>query len=141
MLDSYDLKQHVTGPTHIMGHTIDVIISPNKDLYVSNIDIRKIDLSHHFLIEFGVNVSTSEQTTKLITYRAWKGWKDIDNKRYDQEIKEALSGMPETKDLSEKLANYNRILTEKGDKYAPPKTKEIKIKPTAPWFDGEYKSL
>ena len=107
-------------------------------MYVSNIDIRKIDLSHHFLIEFGVNVATSEQATKLITYRAWK---DIDNKTFDQEIKEALSSMPETKDLSEKLANYNRILTEKGDKYAPPKTKEIKIKPTAPWFDGEYKSL
>ena len=138
LLDTYDLKQHVTGPTHVMGHTIDVIISPNKELYVSNIDIRKIDLSHHFLIEFGMNVSTSEQATKLITYRAWK---DIDNKRFDQEIKEALSGMPETSDLSEKLANYNRILTEKGDKYAPPKTKEIKIKPTAPWFDGEYKSL
>ena len=27
--DSYNLKQHVSGPTH-MGHTIDVVISPNK---------------------------------------------------------------------------------------------------------------
>ena len=138
LLESYDLRQHVTGPTHVMGHTIDVIMSPNKDLYVSNIDIRKIDLSHHFLIEFGVNVSPSECTTKSITYRAWK---DIDNERFAQEIKEALSIRQESRSMSEKLANYNRVLKETGDKYAPPRTKEIKIKPNAPWFDGEYKSL
>ena len=72
LLDLFDLKQHVTGPTHIKGHTIDVVISPNKAAYVSDLNIRQLDLSHHFLVEFGVNVSASLNTTKTITYRPWK---------------------------------------------------------------------
>ena len=47
-LDLFDLKQNVVGPTHIMGHTIDVIITPNKDGYVSDIETRQIDLSQIF---------------------------------------------------------------------------------------------
>ena len=138
LLDMYDLRQHVAGPTHIKGHTIDVVISPNRNSYVSDLDIRWIDLSHHFLIDFGVNVSASKVDNKSITYRAWK---EIDNEVFSQEIREALSNMPETNDLAEKVAGYNRILQEKGEKFAPPKTKEIRINPRAPWFDSEYKVL
>ena len=138
LLDSYDLKQLVTGPTHIAGHTIDVVISPNKESYVVDMDIRRIDLSHHFLIEFGVSVSVSTTITKSITYRAWK---EVDNERFSEELKEALSSIPDTRNMAEKLASYNKILQEIGDKYAPPRSKEIRIKPRAPWFDSEYKTL
>ena len=138
LLESYDLHQHVNGPTHIMGHTIDVVISPNKQSYVSKPDIRRIDLSHHFLIEFAVNVSASKIVTKTINYRAWK---EIDSELFSREIKEALSGISETRDLGEKLSSYNKILQEKADKFAPSRSKEIKINPGAPWFDSEYKSL
>jgi hypothetical protein len=121
-----------------MGHTIDVVISPNKQSYVSKPDIRRIDLSHHFLIEFAVNVSASKIVTKTITYRAWN---EIDSELFSREIKEALSGISETRDLGEKLSSYNKILQEKADKFAPSRSKEIKINPGAPWFDNEYKSL
>ena len=30
LIELFDLKQHMVGPTHIMGHTIDVIFTPNK---------------------------------------------------------------------------------------------------------------
>ena len=123
LLDLYDLRQHVTGPTHIKGHTIDVVISPNRNSYVIDIDIRLIDLSHHFLIDFGVNVSASKVNTKSITYRAWK---EIDNQVFSEELKEALSSVPKTSDLAERLLGYNRVLHEMGEKFAPPKTKEGK---------------
>ena len=138
LLDLFDLKQHVTGPTHIKGHTIDVVISPNKAAYVSDLNIRQLDLSHHFLVEFGVNVSASLNTTKTITYRPWK---KMDNTLFSQEIKEALSSCPETRSMAEKITMYNNILQEKSDKFAPLLTKEIKVKPNAPWFDSEYEEL
>ena len=56
-------------------------------------------------------------------------------------MKDALLSLPETQDMGEKLSGYNRILREKADEFAPIKTKEIKIKPNAPWFDSEYKTL
>ena len=43
--------------------------------------------------------------------------------------------------MGEKLSGYNMILRNKADEFAPIKTKEIKIKPNAPWFDSEYKTL
>ena len=30
LMDCFDLKQHIVGPTHIKGHTIDVVITRNK---------------------------------------------------------------------------------------------------------------
>ena len=36
VLNLYNLKQHVQGPTHREGHTVDVIITPNHDSYLRN---------------------------------------------------------------------------------------------------------
>ena len=138
LLDMFDLKQQVTGPTHIKGHTIDVVISPNKTAYVSDLNIRKLDLSHHFLVEFGVNVSASLNITKTISYRPWR---KMDNTLFSQEIKEALSSCPETISMAEKITMYNNVLEEKANKFAPLLTIEIKVKPNAPWFDSEYEEL
>ena len=138
LIDQYDLVQHVLEPTHIMGHTLDIVISPNKDSYINDLVVCRNDLSHHFLIEFGVRVSTSYNLTKTITYRAWK---DIDQELFSKEIKEALTNIPETRDMTEKIMEYNRVLAENYNKFAPEKTKVIKVRPTAPWFDSEYQIL
>ena len=118
LLESYDLRQHISGPTHIKGHTIDVVISPNKPFYVYDINIRRCDLSHHFLIEYRVNVSATSSETKTITYRAWK---EVDTELFSQEVKEALLSLPETRDMGEKLSGYNRVLRENAEKFAPTK--------------------
>ena len=138
LLESYDLRQHISGPTHIMGHTIDVVISPNKPFYVYDINIRRCDLSHHFLIEYRVNVSATSSETKTITYRAWK---EVDTELFSQGVKEALLSLLETRDMAEKLSRYNRVFRENVDKFAPTKSKLIRIKPNAPWFDSEYKTV
>ena len=88
MLDLFDLKQHVTGPTHIMGHTIDVVISPNRDSYISDVKTRSYDISHHFLIDFNVSVKVSLNSKKVITYRAWK---NIDSAAFSEDLKKAFS--------------------------------------------------
>ena len=71
LLDQFDLIQHVQEPTHLKGHTIDVVISPNKKAYVHDLKVRSNDLGHHHLIEFDVQVSTDYNTTKTITYRTY----------------------------------------------------------------------
>ena len=100
----------MTESTHIKGHTIDAVISPNKDSYIKDMTIRKIDLSHHFLIEFSVNVSASSNLTKTITYRPWR---KMDNVSFCQDVQETLKSYPETKDMSEKITIYNKVLREK----------------------------
>ena len=48
IINIFDLKQHVTGPTHI----IDIVITRNNKSTVENVVITKYNLSHHFLIDF-----------------------------------------------------------------------------------------
>ena len=138
MLERFDLTQHVKGPTHVRGHTIDVIISPNRESYINDINLRRLDLSHHFLIEFEVKVSASTNVLKTITYRPWK---KVDHTVFSREIKDELSRCPVNANMSDKVTAYDRILREKADKFAPCLTKMIKVKPSAPWFDCEYETL
>ena len=63
LLNWYDLKQNVTEPTHIRGHLLDVIITPNKENYIHSNEIMEIDLSDHFLINF--NTAVVRQLPKI----------------------------------------------------------------------------
>ena len=83
-------------------------------------------------------MSTDYNTTKTISYRTYK---NINHEQLGNELKEALENLPATRDMGEKILAYNRVLTEKVKQFAPEKTKVIKVRPTAPWFDGEYQAI
>ena len=138
LMELFDMRQQVVGPTHIMGHTIDVIITPNKCSYLSDVEVRKIDLSHHFLIDFKVSVDVMNISTKTITYR---NLKNIDSVAFNNKITARYQACPVTIDLQTKVGHYNSILEETLNKHAPLKSKEIKLVNDSPWFDQEYVAL
>ena len=138
LLDVYDLRQHVFGSTHVKGHTIDIVISPNKDQYVTDINIRHIEPHHHFLVEFVVHVSAISNSSKQIKFR---NLKNIDNIAFKEELKHNLEQRKISTNVSEHVNEYNSVLSDLLDKYAPVKQKIIRTVSTAPWFDSEYKKL
>ena len=105
-------------------HTIDVVVSPNKEAYIN--------------VEFYLRVAVKDNKSKTFTYRAWK---NIDSDVFAQEIKDALENSPVTQDIGEKVSVYNWILSKTYNKHAPLKSKVINDRPSTPRFDGEYKSL
>lgn len=138
IIDLFDLKQHVTGPTHIKGHTIDVIITRNDKSAVSDIVITNYSLSHHFLIDFVFNADVVEATTKTITYR---NVKKVNCEIFCNDIAAEYSKLSSTTDMKEKMTGYNEVMTTVMNKHAPEMTKNIRLVPHAPWFDTEYASL
>ena len=138
MLDLYDLKQHIQEPTHRKGHTLDVVITPNKDSYLSNVNITEIDLSDHFLIDFNIICQPNTREMKTITYRSTK---NVDAEKFREEVKERLIALPPTNSFLCKVNSYNAVLIELVEEYAPLKTRRIKIVPETPWFDYEYAEL
>lgn len=44
-LESLGMKQHVQGPTHVAGHTLDVVITGDTDNIVSSIEVMDPGLS------------------------------------------------------------------------------------------------
>ncbi len=55
VLNTFDLIQHVHGPTHNRGHTLDLLIS--RGLNISSIVIKDVALSVHFCIFFDILMS------------------------------------------------------------------------------------
>ena len=55
VLKTFDLTQHIHGPTHNRGHTLDLLIS--KGLNISSIVIKDVALSDHFCIFFDILIS------------------------------------------------------------------------------------
>ena len=42
LLDLYDIKQHITEPTHRKRHTLDVVLTPNRKDYLHNLSIAEM---------------------------------------------------------------------------------------------------
>ena len=72
ILESFDLNQHVNFPTHIHGHSLDVMISSNRCdvLSVSPPDA----ISDHFVVVADLKIPTdySHTVPQTITYRKLK---------------------------------------------------------------------
>ena len=62
LLDTFTLTQHVTEPTHSLGHTLDLVIT--KGLAVS-MEVKDLALSDHFCIFFEVTIATQPQNSSI----------------------------------------------------------------------------
>ena len=138
LLDLYNLKQHVSKPTHSKGHTLDVILTPNKENYLNGIDMSPIDLSDHFLVNFNLNVEKKLKLTKVINYRPTK---NVDIEKFCQDVTEKLAALPPTNDVGKRVGSYNEVLQNLVEEYSPMKTVTVKVVPEAPWFDKDYVDL
>ena len=48
ILESFNLKQNISGPTHKKSHTLDLIITRNEDKLVTGVKIHDPVTSDHF---------------------------------------------------------------------------------------------
>src|SRR6218665_3314899 len=54
LIATHELIQHVTVPTQIQGHTLDVIITRDDKLAVNTIDVGPPSVSDHSIIHFNI---------------------------------------------------------------------------------------
>ena len=119
LLVSMGLKQHVNVPTHVSGHTLDLMITREHDLVISCVPV-PTDISrttHLFL-----NSANPDCVTKIIRYRQLRAI-DFDALRMDVEKSELCTR--EYSDLTESTSSYNSTLTSLLDKHALMKEKVI----------------
>ena len=147
IISSYGLVQHVNHPTHASGHWLDVVISSNKIVKDDKTSICKLNpeifsTNDHFPVKFELdnNVTIPSVETKTICFR------NIGNISVDifrNDLSSSLTQM--TVNSSVSFENTIEIFNEKCktvlDMHAPILNKKIRDRTTAPWFDGEYKSL
>ena len=139
---NFDLVQYVNLPTHNLGHTLDLVLGRNDAPKIYNLDVNDVQLSDHYMVSFKVEADVVKHDMRTITYRNFKAEGVAD--RFMAEVKEKCELMIKSAvspTMGESINLYNSCIRELVEKYYPPKTKQIKVMPHAPWFDSEYQKL
>lgn len=145
LFDSVGLKQHVTQPTHIHGHTLDLVITrlcentlltpPYPDRYISD----------HASLICELHPVKPPPTVKKITYRKLKSVdiqslkrdlvsSDLCNDLMDGQTDSTVNG------LIQLVQSYNDTLSEIINRHAPFISRTMRVRPAVPWYDDNIKA-
>ena len=136
ILETFNVTQHIDFPTHIQGHTLDIVATFGENPNITNITSNVYDVSHHALIDFQISARPKGKQEKEITYRRLK---NIDPEKFKEDVTEKLDITEQS--FGDNMKKYNKILKDILDEHAPQKKCKIKIVTGAPWFDAEYANL
>ncbi len=82
LLQSFGLKQHVVGPTHRSGHTLDLVITRSEDALLHRPPLVDTMMSDHWSILFTVRIRKPAPVMRRVTFRKIRDI-DIDSLRSD----------------------------------------------------------
>ena len=136
ILRNFNITQHVHFPTHIQGHTLDIIATFGDTPTVSMVEASEYDISHHHLIDFQIAVRSEMKEVKQVMSRNLKG---IEMESFMEEVKERI--LITEQDFGKNMRRYNETIGQLVDMKAPLQNRSITVVPSAPWFDNEYKEL
>ena len=136
MLECFGLSQHVAGPTHKAGHTLDVFITKSDQMLPFDTSVYPPVISDHSLIV--VELPHKKPATEFFnaTVRAWKGL-DKDAFRRDLISSDLCASNDDWAALSvdDMATSYQNILCELLDKHAPKRSIQKRHRPLTPWFN------
>lgn len=142
LLDENNCKNYVLGPTHIAGHTLDLIICPctRETSLLKNINISPIDnrISDHALITFDVNIPKMQAQRTVINFQNY-------NKLSPDMIKTTIAAAIQRFDSTETCNNlvkyHNDLFSSMVSQFCPVIEKEILLNEAFPWFDTSIRVL
>ena len=135
-LDSFNLVNHVKGPTHISGHTLDLMITEHDQPLIEGIATGHI-LSDHCFVDSILTVYHTKPPIKKIRYRKLK---DIDSKKFNRDVmNKMIELLDPAMELSSLVTEYDKRLIGVLDKHAPLKEKKVKQSYSQPWFNEKIR--
>ena len=139
LLDSVGLDQHVSVPTHISGHTLDLIITRNSDqLLVSSLWTDYL-FSDHLPVHCNIQVEKPLLKSKRISFRKLKSI-NISSLRDDLSKSDLCSNAIDSLELNDLVTHYDEALSSALDRHAPLINKTVTKRPIVPWFNNEIKT-
>ena len=135
LLQSYDLRQHVSGSTHIRGHTLDLLITRDSD--ANAISKLKVigGISDHSAIICNLPLTKPELGMKLVTYR---NLKSIEVSKFADDLdQEGITTQCSSVDPDTAVQSFNSIVFKTLNKHAPVKSKVVRIRPDTRWYNED----
>ena len=135
LLETYNIRNHVSFATHRLGHTLDLVLSLADSDYVKDIEgLPVVDyISDHALLLFSLVVARPKATKKSITFRSYR---NVDQDKIATDIMSSLAEVDLPSRTAECLVlHYNESLRQLEERHFPLITKEILVKANSPWYD------
>ena len=133
-LEALGLKNYVNFPTHISGHSLDLIIcdciSNLRPIFIKP----TVYLSDHCIVETLFNITHDKLPIREITYRKIKS---VDPSLLVSEMN--LDNIT-SDSLDDLLKQFNRNVILALDKNAPIKTVKVAVKDNKPWFNKDLRN-
>ena len=140
---SYGLSQFVVGPSHKLGHTLDLVFANKYEFDLPFMSPLDIDLSDHFPILFKLPSYSKPCTpaSKIIKYRKIKS---IDRNEFSRNLCTSLNSRFEgidkdTLPFEDHQQMFVDCAIEQLDIAAPLKTTRQTSVSQPPWMDAEYR--
>ena len=105
ILESFNLQQHVNGPTHKKGHTLDLIITRNEDKLVTGIRIHDPVISDHLAIHCTLQLEKPPLEQAEIYYRKLN---NVNMDSFNEDLK--VLDLNDDYDLSVLIDKYENTL-------------------------------
>lgn len=133
LLETTNSTQHVNGPTHIEGHTIDLVISRSGDKVIHSVQVGPL-ISDHHIIQCSLNLTKPPLPKKTLSCRKLRA---VDHTAVDDDIKQSELVSYHESAPGDLHNLYTRSLLNILDKHAPEKTVTVTIRPNTSWITDD----
>ena len=138
LLESMDLVQHVSGPTHNKGHTLDLVIT--KGLVTTITSVIPPTISDHACILFTIEIQETIQKPDLIVQKRYISPQVADN--FNSRLSEKGNTPPHNSSNTHSLVTtFSTKVKTLLDELAPLRTKRIPDKKKEPWINTDITQL
>ena len=140
LLSSFDIVQHVQGPTHSSGGTLDLVLTLSScEADVSTVYPARC-ISDHALVVCILPIAVSAPSTAV---QLMRGWRRADRVALRRALEDSplCRPVPADADVDELFAVYDSTLREVADRIAPSHAVRRRVGHTAPWFDADCRAL
>ena len=134
------LQQHVTSPTHRLGHTLDLFITrPELAVHMFPVDPPLLS-DHSFLV---VNVVCPQQLVAdtLSGSRLTRNWRSFDVEAFAADLMCSDLVVSPPDDVTAAFDCYDVTLRSLLDKHAPLQLRRVRARTSARWYDAECRSM
>ncbi len=134
LINSFGVKQNVTGPTHRFNHTLDLIISHGIDLTDIDIIPQSDDVTDHFLVSCMLHITDINYMAPR--YRPGRIIIPATKDRFTNnlpDLSQLLCVPINTDELDTITSNMVTIFSNTLETVAPIKLKKVREKRAAPW--------
>jgi hypothetical protein len=129
--------QYVIGPTHIGGHTLDLVLSRADDNIIQSCEVREKHLPDHYMVHCYVNRNKPAVTQKCVKVR---NYKQMDQVKFQEDVARELYDIPDDLPVDELVEMYDSKIRTVLNHHAPEKVKVRTNRPRFPWYSNEIKT-